>query len=340
MSLFTRSPAPILTPRADVPWASGAVFNPGAWYEEGVVHLIFRAIPQGYKAIQLEIAEQDGPDTGFDHTYVSYLGYAGSTDGVHFEWREAPFLVPDAPFDRYGAEDARISKVDDTFLITYTALSHPAFGTMDGVRIGLATTKDFVHIEKHGVVGPPVRDKDAVIFPRRIGGRIAMLHRVTPDIQLVYFDDFSQLFNPPAAFWQAHLDTLEQHVILRPRAGWESKKIGAGPTPIETEEGWLLIYHGVDENLVYRAGLALLDLDDPSRVIARCPTPVLEPETDYELYGDVNNVVFPEGAVVIDGVLHVYYGAADFVIGHASASLSDVLAHLRSPVIGHLNPTL
>jgi predicted GH43/DUF377 family glycosyl hydrolase len=116
---------------------------------------------------------------------------------------------------------------------------------------------------------------------------------------------------------------------MRPEAEWESKKIGAGPTPIETDDGWLLIYHGVDDNHVYRAGLALLDLDDPSKVIARTPHPVLEPESDFERFGDVNNVVFPEGAVVLGDTLHVYYGAADRVIGHAAAPMSAVLALLR-----------
>ena len=329
MSLFTRSPAPILTPRSDIPWASSAVFNPGAWYEDGLVHLIFSAIPAGYKRIELDDPEPGELGTGFDN-YVSYLGYASSTDGVNFTWQETPFIAPDAPFDRYGAEDARISKIDDTFLITYTGLGQPAFGDIDGVRISLASTQDFRHVTKHGVIGPPMRDKDAVIFPRRIGGRIAMLHRINPNIQLIYFEDLDQLCAPPPALWQTHMDALAEHVILRPCEAWESKKIGAGPTPIETEEGWLIIYHGVDENHVYRAGLALLDLDDPTRIIARSPEPILEPTTDYELHGDVNNVVFPEGAVVIDGVLHLYYGAADQVIGHATAPLADILDLLQT----------
>ncbi|HMB89414.1 MAG TPA: hypothetical protein VKP65_01115, partial [Rhodothermales bacterium] len=247
MSIFTRSPAPILTPRSDIPWASSAVFNPGAWYEDGLVHLLFRAIPAGYERIALEDPKLGESATGFDN-YISYLGHATSTDGITFTWQETPFIAPDAPFDRYGAEDARISKIDDTFLITYTGLGQPAFGETDGVRISLASTQDFQHVTKHGVIGPPVRDKDAVIFPRPIGGRIAMLHRITPHIQLIYFNDLEELCAPPPALWQAHMDTLDQHVILHTcKDGWESKKIGAGPTPIETEEGWLLIYHGVDE---------------------------------------------------------------------------------------------
>ena len=288
------------------------------------MHLLFRAVAKGYRKVALPDPDPAGPTTGFDN-YVSCIGYARSTDGVQFTWHDAPFIEPDADFDRFGAEDPRISRIDDEYLITYTALSHPAFGGEDGVRIGLASTKDFRELRKHGRVGPPVRDKDAVIFPRRIAGEIVMLHRIVPDIQLIRFKDLTQLFRPPERLWQEHLDALDEHVVMRPEAPWEAKKIGAGPPPIETEEGWLCIYHGVDQNHVYRAGLALLDLDDPRRVIARTKRPVLEPELEFELRGDVDNVVFPEGAVVIDGVLHVYYGAADRVIGHATAPLADVL---------------
>ncbi|MDX1741760.1 MAG: glycosidase, partial [Rhodothermales bacterium] len=214
------------------------------------------------------------------------------------------------------------------YLITYTALSQPAFGEIDGVRIGLATTRDFRSVVKHGVVGPDLRDKDAVIFPKKIDGRVVMLHRIAPDIQVVYFDSVEELCSPPKDLWDRHLSSLDDHIVMSRSAEWEGKKIGAGPTPIETSEGWLIIYHGVDWDHVYRTGLALLDLDDPRRVIARGAEPVLEPELDFELFGDVNNVVFPEGAVVIDDVLHLYYGAADRVIGHARARLADVLDYL------------
>ncbi len=326
--LFKRTPQPVLAPRKEIPWASSAVFNPGVWDDNRTIHLLFRAIPEGYKKIPLDDPDPSGPKTGFDD-YVSYIGYASSSDGVHFDWRDEPFIDADAPFDRYGAEDARISKIDDTFLITYTALSEPAFGATDGVRIGLATTKDFRTVVKHGVVGPPVRDKDAVIFPERIGGKIGMLHRVVPNVQLVWFDSLDQLYNPPASFWENHMAHLEESVVMGPLPGWEEKKVGAGPTPLKTDEGWLMVYHGVDQNHVYRAGLALLDLDDPSTVIARLPYPVFEPKTEWELFGDVNNVVFPEGNFIRNGTVHLYYGAADLVIGHAQAKLSDLLAALK-----------
>lgn len=327
-SLFTRSAAPVLTPNPHIPWASGAVFNPGAWHDGDRLHLLFRAVPAGYRRIHLDDAAPGEPEVGYDD-YISYIGYAHSDDGEHFTWHEQPFLAPDAPFDRCGAEDPRITCLGGTCYITYTALSEPAFGAADGVRIGLASTTDFTSVTKHGVIGPAKRDKDAVLFPRRIDGRIAMLHRIVPDVQLVYFDDEAQLCDPPAGFWERHLADLDAHIVLRPIPDtWESKKVGAGPPPIETDEGWLLIYHGVDDDHVYRMGLALLDLDDPRRVIARTEDPLLEPVEPYEREGDVPNVVFPEGAAVVDGTLHLYYGAADKVIGHAQAPLADVLAVL------------
>jgi predicted GH43/DUF377 family glycosyl hydrolase len=329
-TLFQKSPTPVLAPTPDSSWSSGALFNPGACGEDGRVHLLFRAIPAGYDRVDYEGEDAYEGDFGFED-YVSYIGYATSTDGLHFDRHPEPFIRPDRPFDRFGVEDPRITTLDGRCYITYTALSAPAFGTEDGVRIALASTDDFETVEKHGVIGPPMRDKDAVLFPRRIGGRIAMLHRIAPDIQLVWFDDVDELLDPPAALWQDHLATLDEHVILRPARTWEAKKIGAGPPPIETDEGWLLVYHGVDHDHVYRAGLALLDLDDPRRVIARTQRPVLEPEFDFEREGDVDNVVFPSGAVVLDGTLHLYYGAADRVIGHAEALLHDVMASLREP---------
>lgn len=325
--LFKRTLLPVLKPDPDVSWATGAVFNPGVWCENGITHMLFRAIPKGYREISLKTADSTGPTTGFD-SYVSYIGYASSTNGIDFEWRPEPFIYPDSSFDRYGVEDPRVSKIDDTYLITYTALSSPAFLEPDGTLIGLATTKDFCTVEKHGDIGPGVPSKDTVIFPRRIGGRIAMLHRIVPNIQLVMFDDLEQLCNPPERIWKEHLASLSETVVMEPMQEWEAKKIGAGPTPIETEAGWLLIYHGVDRNHVYCVGLALLDLDDPRKVIGRSTEPVMVPQTPHELIGDVNNVIFPQGATLIDNTLHLYYGAADRVIGHASASLSDVLDFL------------
>ncbi len=324
--LFKKTKTPLLAPRKDIEWASGAVFNPGAFYDGELVHLLFRAVPKGYKRVKLKNPQPGEPETGFDDKYISYIGYASSVDGIHFDWQKDPFIGTDDWFNKFGSEDPRISKLDGQYLITYTALQRHAFDEVNGVRIGLAITYDFKTIEKNGIAGPvDLRDKDAVIFPKRINGKIAMLHRVVPNIQIIYLDSIQEFHNPEEGFWEKHLENLEDHTVMRPEFEWENLKIGAGPTPIETDEGWLLIYRGVDSNHVYRMGMALLDLENPEKVIAKSPVPLLEPELDFELFGDVNNVVFPEGAVVIQETLHVYYGAADSVIGHAQAPLKEVL---------------
>ena len=328
MNLFTRRPAPILSPSPDVPWASGAVFNPGAdLAPDGTLRLIARGVPAGYRPIEVNLNDPTESSLGYAD-YVSHLGLAVRQPDGTFALDAEPLLSPATDVDRWGLEDARATRLDGTVYLTYTVLSEPAFEADRGVGIGLATTTDWETVERHGRIGPPVRDKDAALFPRRVGGRVALLHRIVPDIQVAFFEDEGQLRAPGAAFWEDHLRHLDEHVVMRPEAVWEGKKIGVGPPPIETDEGWLVVYHGADLDHVYRAGLALLDLDD-LRVIARTPRPVLEPVYDYELRGDVPNVVFPQGAVVEDGDLTLYYGAADTTIGAARAPLSDVLACLH-----------
>lgn len=136
------------------------------------------------------------------------------------------------------------------------------------------------------------------------------------------------LLKPEKDYWKKHFTELEKYTAMRPKYWWEAKKIGGGAPPIPTNEGWLVIYHGVDDNLVYRAGAALLDYDNPLKVIARFPEPILEPERQFEKVGDVPNVVFPTGTAIFDDELLVYYGGADKAIGVATASLSELLYEL------------
>jgi len=315
---------PILAPNPARAWESGAVFNCGAVLaDDGLIYLLYRAVARGYTW---------DPDGKRYDNYVSSIGCATSEDGIHFTRGEAPVIRPGDQYDRFGCEDPRVTRLEVEgrvqYLITYTALSAPAFSGF-GDRVGLASTEDFRVFHKHGVVIPGSQDKDAVIFPQLVGGRIAMLHRLEPDIQIAYFDDLGQLLQPDEGYWERYGASLQEHTIMRPEYDWERSKIGAGPPPIRTDAGWLLIYHGVDEGHVYRAGAALLDLDDPARVIARSPRPILEPEEEYERVGDVPNVVFPVGAVVQNGTLYVYYGGADKCCCLATAELDDLVNYLR-----------
>ncbi len=314
---------PILEASPEREWESGAVFNCGATVgTDGLIYLLYRAIPRGY-------TRKPG-GSGYDN-YVSSIGCAVSEDGRHFTRFPHPVIEPLEEYERFGCEDPRVTRLEIggevLYLITYTALSAPAFSG-DGNRVALASTKDLRTFYKHGVIIPDLEDKDTVIFPELVGGRIAMLHRVAPNIQIVYFESLEQLLNPGEDFWSAYRAGLDEFTVMRPRYEWEAEKIGAGPPPVKTEKGWLLIYHGVDADHVYRAGAALLAPEDPGRVIARTPEPILEPEEEYERIGDVPNVVFPEGAVVIGDELLVFYGGADKVCCVASVRLDKFVDHL------------
>jgi predicted GH43/DUF377 family glycosyl hydrolase len=224
------------------------------------------------------------------------------------------------PEDAWGIEDPRIVYLPELaqYAVTFTSYSE------QGPLVSLALTEDLVTFRRLGPICPP-DDKDAALFPRRFGGQWLMLHRP-------YGGGPANIVlsrSPDMRHWS------EPELVLPARAGgwWDAGKVGLGPPPLETSAGWLILYHGVRltaSGALYRSGLALLDLDDPTRVIARTDDWQFGPEADYERTGDVPNVVFPSGWVLDrsgERVL-VYYGAADTVIGLATASVSDLLATL------------
>jgi len=306
---------PVLEPQGDI----GAIFNCGAIEYKGEILLLARVIKKGYK-------KREGG--GFDN-YISEIWMARSKDGKNFKLDDKPFIKPGQSFDKYGCEDPRITKLGDDFFITYTALSTPAFED-GGNRVGLASTTDFNKITKYGIIGPDVGNKDAAIFPRKINGKIAVLHRVMPNIQIMYFDSISQLKqNRDEQYWINYCESLDDYVVIRRGACyWDEDRIGGGPPPIKTDHGWLLIYHSIDKHHVYRAGVALLDLNDPQKILARTCVPLLEPEEDYEKHGDIPSVVFPEGAVIRDGELFLYYGAADKTCCLATCQMDELMEFL------------
>jgi predicted GH43/DUF377 family glycosyl hydrolase len=303
-----RMNGPILTTRPENSWESRAVFNPGTVKDNQFVHMLYRAV------------EGDNYST---------LGYAKlNLDGNVIERRSQPVIVQEFNVERRGCEDPRIVYFNQTYYIFYTGFDGANLSQSMNTRVMLAETKDFQHFKKRGMVGPDVQDKDAMIFPEKIQNKVAYIHRIIPNIQLALLDDIENLINPEKDYWKNYLNNLNDYTILFREFKWETDKIGAGPPPIRTEAGWLLIYHGVDDQKVYRAGAALLDEKDPFKIIARLPYPILEPETDYERYGDVNMVVFPEGLVDIEDELLVFYGAADKVISCAAGKLKKLLDEL------------
>jgi predicted GH43/DUF377 family glycosyl hydrolase len=303
---LVRSPKnPIIEPRPEIAWEIMATFNPGAVNSGEVIHMLYRAVN--------------------DHN-ISSLGHATTTDGETIVDRPLePALAPVDTWEELGCEDPRITALDGRFYILYTAYSRR------GPRVALASTTDFRSYERYGVVGPDYNDKDAALFPQLIRGKFAVVHRIEPNIELAFYDSIKQMErvsqNP---YSKNYLKRIEANTIMKPKWKWEEKKVGIGPPPIRTNAGWIVIYHGVDSNTVYRAGAALLDLENPFRVIARTPEPILEPEEDFERVGVVPNVVFPEGAVVVKDDLKVFYGGADRICCVASVPMKLLIETLES----------
>jgi predicted GH43/DUF377 family glycosyl hydrolase len=334
----------LLLENTDNKFEALGVFNPGVFEHDGKIKMLYRASTAGH---------------------YSSFGYAELLNPTTIASRKSePFLVPTATYESAGIEDPRVVKIDDCYYITYTAYNGTtAFGA-------LMTTFDFVHFEKRGILTPymsykefqmcletcedlnskylrfaklfhkrvsPILfpeillwDKDICFFHKKIKGKYALLHRIYPDIQIVYFDFIEEL---TYAFWKSYLCHLHDHILLTGKYDFESSYVGAGCPPIETEHGWLLIYHGVQdtpEGYIYAAGAALLSLEDPLIEIGRLKTPLIAPEMDWEKEGVTSNVVFPVSTLLQGDLLTIYYGAADKYVGAAELSLSELITQIRS----------
>ncbi len=285
------SDKPILKPERSNSWEAGAVFNCAAVYEKGLVHMIYRAT--------------DISSGGDEGNFINCLGYAASKDGVHFNRMKNPILRNDVPQEARGPEDPRIVKIDGVFYMMYTGYDGEDY------RICLAVSENLIDWERKGVVLDE-RNKDASLFPEKIDGKYVMLHRREPDILIAYSNDLNN--------WSNHTKVMSPISD----SSWEHGKIGIAGPPIKTDEGWLLIYHGTTREKKYTLGAALLDLDDPSKVLARQKEPILEPELDWEVNGCVPNVVFSCGQVEFEDRILIYYAGADSAIGVAELRKSDI----------------
>jgi len=294
---------PILMPKSENAWESKLVFNPGSYLSGNKIHILYRAV---------------------DKNNISHIGYASSIDGFKIDERlETPVITPEYEWENLGIEDVRVNNINNNIYITYTAFS------TNGPRVAIAETQDFKSFKKKGLIGPDHYDKDAVFFPKRIDGKIILLHRIEPNIQLAYFDNLENIFNPPKEYWKENMANIGNYTLLKPEQEWEMAKIGAGPPPIETGQGWILLYHGVDQFKVYRVGAVLLDLDEPTKIIARSAQPLLQPEEWYEHWGYIPDVVFPTGTALIDETLYIYYGAADTTCCVATININCFLKKLK-----------
>ncbi len=291
---------PILLPEPTSPWECYNVFNPAVIYDRSLFHMFYRA-------------------QGLD--WVSRIGYAVSRDGIHWNRLRQPILEPHDSTDSRGVEDPRVVKIDGVYYMTYTAYGRIFKGKGEATFAGggilpmIARSTNLITWERIGPIVEGEDNKDHVLFPRRIKGRFVALHRRRPYIWIAYSDDLHA--------WREE----DMSPIFGPRRNndWDSAAVGGNGVPIETEEGWLVFYHGYDAHHVYKQGVCLLDLDDPTRVIRRPKAPIFWPEELWELRGDVPNVVFSCANPVVDGTIYFYYGGGDHVIGLATASLDEVV---------------
>lgn len=301
---------PIISPRPGFTWEAGGTLNPAAVDLNKKTHIVYRATST---------------------TNLSVLGYASSRDGFNIDERlDKPIYSPRAEFEcragsdaNYGCEDPRIVQIGDKLYMTYTAYN----GVTPRVAVSSITVSDFLNKQWEAwstpnVITPPyVSNKDATILPEEVDGKYMIIHRVNDGI---------------CADFVSSLDFSKEKIsrcieIINPRPGmWDGAKVGIAGPPVKTKQGWLLLYHGVSKNKKYRVGAILLDLKNPSTVIARTATPIFEPEEAYEHNGLVANVVFPCSLIVRKDIAYIYYGAADSVIGVATIGLKDLLSKLRT----------
>ncbi|MDD5679632.1 MAG: pesticidal protein Cry7Aa [Candidatus Omnitrophica bacterium] len=319
---------------------SQAVLNPACVEIDGITHMFYRGVRRG--------------------DMVSSIGYCQLADNKIVKRLDTPVLFPEYEYEKKGVEDPRIVFLNGIYYLFYTAY--------DGKNavFAYATSTDLINFVKHGVISPRITyaeagklfgrsnkklgekyfifesyirdrqgadillwEKDAFIFPKKFKNKFLLVHRVLPGIQVIYFDDFKDLTDD---HWREYFRDLGSHILLEPKYRFESRNIGGGCPPIETKDGWLLIYHGVEDSpqgRIYHAAAALLDLDDPSKIIGRMKRPLFSPDEKWEKNGDVDNVVFPTGTVVKNNRLYIYYGAADKLIAAKSVDIMELLAELK-----------
>ncbi|TWR31112.1 glycosidase [Mucilaginibacter pallidiroseus] len=338
---------PLLSPKDLKPTVDGlqiaCLLNPGAFKFEGKtwlllrvaerpaqseIHVSFPILTETGKTQIMEIALNDADliatdarvvrYKGVDYlTTLSHLRLLCSEDGVNFHEPEGyQKLFGKGPLQTFGIEDCRVTKLEDKFYLTFTAVSD------SGVGVGMRTTTDFKTFENHGMILPP-HNKDVAIFEEKINGKYYALHR--PSSVDIGGNYIWLAESPDGLHWGNH------KCIMKTREGyWDSGRVGAGAAPIKTEKGWLEIYHGATKEHRYCLGAALLDLNDPSKVLARSVEPIMEPIAPYEITGFFGHVVFTNGHVLEDDgdTITIYYGAADEHVCGAHLSIREIFASL------------
>jgi len=330
----------IVLSNTDLQFENEAVLNPAIYQDGNTVHMLYRAVRKG------------------NYSTIGYCRFEGPLNLVHRNVE--PLLVTKYNYEAHGIEDPRLVKIEDVYYLTFTSY--------DGVNAlgSLSTSTDLIHFERHGIIVPQLTyaefvrlaecsgplnvkyerfhvhnnllnnpdksmllwDKNLIFFPRKINDRFCFVHRIRPDIQIVSVNSLQELTKE---YWENYLLNLGKNILLTGKYQHEESYIGGGCPPIETDAGWLFIYHGVHDSpsgYVYNACACLLNKENPQIEIARLPYALFKPELDWELVGDVNDVVFPTGTALFGDTLYIYYGAADKRIACASVSLSELITEL------------
>lgn len=310
---------PILTADKNIPWEAGSVLNPNVLKKGKIFHLFYRAT--------------NDLERNKIGSYVSSIGYASSSDGVNFFKRKTPLIKPTEKYEiGLGCEDARVTKINDTYFIFYTAVE--GFDASKKVRIALATTKDLKKVIRHGIVGPKgSASKAAVLFPEKVGGKYLLLYTWEADrpistIMLKEMNSLKEITNPSQNSFGENLENFDDNFFLQPFKGsFRGPEVGA--VPIKTPKGWLVVYCGAAVGKkIWTIDALLLDLHNPRKIIGIAPKPILSPQADSELKGVVNNVTFPSGAAIVKDELYVYYGSGDQGCCLATCKLDKLLTYL------------
>lgn len=320
IKLTRHSENPILTPNEDIAWQAKGMLNGCPLKTGDGYHFLFRSISERRRY--------------YDHDLeISQISHVLSSDGLHFQEPEL-FITPEYAWEQFGCEDPRLTQIGDRFYIFYTALSDYPH-TPGGIKIGLAVTQDFHELLfKHQATD--FNSKAMTLFPEKINGRLTALLTVNPDLKppkiaLISFAEEEQMWSPD--YWHEWLKNLDENALSLQRDPADHVEIGA--PPLKTPAGWLLIHSYIKNYLkppaVFGIEALLLDLKDPRQILGRSTEPLLFPKEEYEIYGNVPNVIFPSGALIEDKKLRVYYGAADTTFCLAETDLDPLLDSLLFP---------
>ena len=312
---------PILVPEKDHYWEAFATFNMSVVKKGRMFYGVYRAI--------------SAADRMYTPGQLSTIGIGKSKDGAHFDER-FPFIVPMEEWEKYGCEDPRITYFEGNYYIFYTALSKYPFEA-NGIKVALAVSKDLKKIRERHLI-TPFNAKAMTLFPERIGGKITVILAVNTDmppvkIAIAQVDKMEELWNPE--FWQKWYQNIDKHTMDLKRFPYDHIEVGA--PPLKTPHGWILIYSHIQNyfsspeklDRIFGIEAALLDIDNPLKILGRTKGPLLVPRESYELSGYVPNIVFPSGVVLKKDTLSIYYGASDTTVCVAHVNLTDLIGTMR-----------